>query len=101
MNTLPVAPYIHSSATSYAAAQEIDEHLNALQRQVLTRIQDTGGQTDEEIQDYLELNPSTERPRRIELLRKGLILDSGVTRKTKSGRAATVWIPRQFQTHLL
>jgi DNA-binding IclR family transcriptional regulator len=50
-----------------------------------------GGMTDEEIQRALKLNPSTERPRRIELVQAGKVRDSGRTRKTASGRAATVW----------
>jgi hypothetical protein len=50
----------------------------------------TGG-TDEELQDALGMNPNTQRPRRIELVERGLVRDSGRTRKTKSGRRATVW----------
>ena len=50
------------------------------------------GCTDEEIQDCLEMNPSTERPRRIELQMRQQIKNSGKTRKTKSGRQAIVWI---------
>jgi len=53
--------------------------------------QSTHGRTDEEIQRMLKLNPSTQRPRRIELVQAGKVRDSGRTRKTKSGRAATVW----------
>jgi hypothetical protein len=50
-----------------------------------------GGMTDEELQHYLELDPSTERPRRVELVERGLIVDSGERRKTRSGRSAIVW----------
>lgn len=38
------------------------------------------------------MNPSTERPRRVELVKGGWIRDSGKTRKTHSGSEATVWI---------
>jgi hypothetical protein len=50
------------------------------------------GATDEEIQDILGMNPSTQRPRRVELVDAGLIRDSGATRKTRSGRPAVVWV---------
>jgi hypothetical protein len=38
----------------------------------------------------LAMNPSTVRPRRVELARKGLIVQSG-TRRTTSGRMAGIW----------
>jgi len=49
------------------------------------------GATDEEIQKGCDLNPSTERPRRIELVEMGLAEPSGMTRKTSSNRNAIVW----------
>jgi DNA-binding IclR family transcriptional regulator len=48
------------------------------------------GLTDEEVQRRLDMNPSTQRPRRIELARRGLVVEAG-TRRTASGRMATVW----------
>jgi hypothetical protein len=48
------------------------------------------GLTDEEQQRLLEMNPSTQRPRRIELARRGLVVTCG-TRRTASGRNADVW----------
>lgn len=50
------------------------------------------GLTDEELQHGIGLEGSTQRPRRVELLRAGLIKDSGRTRATASGRQATVWV---------
>jgi hypothetical protein len=52
---------------------------------------DDFGITDEQIQNELGMNPSTERPRRLELEEQGLIFDSGEKRKTRSGRPAIVW----------
>jgi DNA-binding IclR family transcriptional regulator len=46
--------------------------------------------TDEEIATELSMNPSTVRPRRGELVRRGLVVQDG-TRRTASGRMATVW----------
>jgi hypothetical protein len=50
------------------------------------------GMTDTELQEELNMSGDTERPRRGELLKAGLIKDSGVTRKTKRGREAIVWV---------
>jgi len=90
------APFQQHSATSRAAAIEISKKLNPLQLAVLAFVVQRGalGATDEEIQNGLTMNPSTQRPRRIELERKGLVADSGTTRKTKAGRPAVVWVVR-------
>ena len=50
------------------------------------------GSTDEETAYALELDPSSSRPRRRELVERGLAVNSGRTRLTKSNRKATVWI---------
>ncbi len=50
------------------------------------------GRTDEELQAELGLNPSTQRPRRVELVEGGLVADSGRRRLTRSGRLAVVWV---------
>lgn len=49
------------------------------------------GLTDEQIQQVAKLSPSSERPRRGELVEMGLVEESGRRRPTPSGRAATVW----------
>ncbi len=51
-----------------------------------------GGLTDEELVEVLNMPSSTARPRRVELVRDGLLMDSSHTRKTRSNRAATVWM---------
>jgi FixJ family two-component response regulator len=86
------APAQAHSATSRAAADSLGGNtLNTLQRRVLDLLHATpGGLTDEEIANRLGMNPSTERPRRIELARRGLVVKAG-TRKTASGRNADVW----------
>lgn len=82
------------SETSVAAAELIEPHANTLQAEVLEylRIMGGDGATDEQMQEMLMLNPSTQRPRRIELVKAGLVIDSGRTRKTASGRQAMVWV---------
>ena len=85
------APAQRHSPTSVAAAASLDAcTLNALQRRVLEYLKANGPSTDEEIANGLGMNPSTERPRRIELQRRGLVVEAGA-RKTASGRQAVVW----------
>lgn len=84
------APSVNGSVTSAAAADSLSgKTLNALQRRVLEFIA-WRASTDEEIATELSMNPSTVRPRRIELVRRGLVVQDG-TRRTASGRMATVW----------
>lgn len=86
------APSVNGSITSAKAADSLGPAtLNAMQRRVLELLAATpDGLTDEEQQRLLGMNPSTQRPRRIELARRGLVVEAG-TRKTASGRMATVW----------
>lgn len=90
------APYVKGSKTSKAAAQQMEDEgeLGKLRAKVLAHLRKKGkkGATDEEMQDALGMNPSTQRPRRIELVDRGLAADSGQKRKTRSGRNAVVWI---------
>ena len=86
------APAVNGSITSAAAADSLGPAtLNAMQRRVLELLAVwPQGLTDEEMQHKLGMNPSTPRPRRIELARRGLVVEAG-TRKTVSGRMAVVW----------
>ena len=86
------APSVNGSITSAKAADSLGPAtLNALQRRVLELLAATpDGLTDEEMQTRLGMNPSTQRPWRIELARRGLVVEAG-TRRTASGRMATVW----------
>jgi hypothetical protein len=86
------APSVNGSITSAKAADSLGPAtLNAMQRRVLELLAAwPQGLTDEEMQHKLGMNPSTQRPRRIELARRGLVVEAG-TRRTASGRMATVW----------
>lgn len=87
-----IAPAVQTSRTSMQAADSLEPAtLNAMQRQVYEFLAARpDGATDEEMQAGLGMNPSTQRPRRIELARRGLVVEAG-TRKTRSGRMACVW----------
>ena len=90
-------PFQGHSPTSRAAAQQIASPARSLKSRVHDFIARRGdsGCTDEEIQIALEMNPSTQRPRRVDLVRDGVGEDSGRQRKTRSGRNATVWVIRE------
>lgn len=85
------------SPTSIAAAERIEPAAETLRGKALNYLRSVNGATDEQIQQALGLNPSTARPRRVELTEKGLVVESGEARKTSSGRWAVVWkaAPRQ------
>ena len=87
-----LAPSVNGSVTSAQAADSLTPAtLNNMQRRVLELLAATPeGLTDEEMQRRLRMNPSTQRPRRIELMRRGLVAEAG-TRRTASGRMAVVW----------
>ena len=85
-------PYQRHSDTSKTAAGRAKPDSATLRKRVLNLLRATPrGLTDEEIAEALGMNPSTQRPRRIELVTALMVRDSGVTRPTKSGRAAVVW----------
>ena len=85
------APSVRGSQTSAAAADSLDTPtLNRLERVVLEWLAQHGPATDEEIIAGTGLNPSTQRPRRIELVRRGIVTQAG-EKRTSSGRKATSW----------
>lgn len=80
------------SPTSVAAGDSIKGKAATLRQIVLAFLKaHPGGLTDEELQERIPMQPSTQRPRRVELVAAGLIEDSGKTKPTRSGRAATIW----------
>lgn len=88
------APAHNGTPTSIAAAEQIEPSAGTLRAQVLAYLRERGnaGATDEEMQTALTMNPSTQRPRRIELEKLGLVLRTAQTRKTASGRSAVIFI---------
>ena len=90
-------PFQGHSVTSRQAAESIAKPSRTLKAKVhfFISIRGRDGCTDEEIQTALGMNPSTQRPRRVELVRDGVVKDSGKQRKTRSGRNAVVWVIKQ------
>jgi hypothetical protein len=86
-------PAQRHSRPSVEAAEAIRPSTNRLRQRVFDYIESRGadGATDQECQKDLGMDESTQRPRRWELAQARLITQAG-TRRTKSGRAATVWV---------
>lgn len=85
--------WVRGSRTSHWAAEGIEPGAGTLRATVYAKLREfSGGLTDHQMQQMLGMNPSTQRPRRIELCESGLVMDSGRTRPTPSGRKAVVWI---------
>jgi hypothetical protein len=91
-------PYQQEHVTSFDAAMSIAPVAKSLRQRVLDYIVECGadGATDDEVQVATGLDSHTEVPRRIDLYRNGDVVDSGRTRLTRRGRAAVVWIAREF-----
>ncbi len=87
-------PSVAGSRTSKAAALSVEPRAGTLRARVLDCIREQGGNgaTDDEVQVWLEMNPSTQRPRRIELRDHGFVVDSGRQRVTRGGEMAAVWV---------
>ncbi len=84
-------------ATSHAAAASV-KGLRDSQNAVLRVLWVSGPATDEQIAvryehlaDAPRQSPSGLRTRRKELVERGLVVDTGHTRKLKSGRKAILW----------
>lgn len=75
---------------SAEAAEKIAPRVGLLHRQIL-RCLLGGAMTDEAMQAALNMNPSTQRPRRGELVDAGLVEDSGWFGRTASGAKAVKW----------
>jgi hypothetical protein len=88
-DSLPYQPHSAPSRDAAESMRPTAETGRALVLALLTG--KLGGLTDEEIQRMLRMNPSTERPRRCELVAAGKVRDSGRRRATISGRAAVIW----------
>ena len=96
MTEQPYLPFQQHSDTSRAAAEAFQPRAETELWRVWSLFKTRheagqGGLTDEEVQAHLEMGSSTERPRRIDLVRRGILRDSTARRPTSSGRAAVVW----------
>ena len=91
-------PHTAGSATSKESAEKIEGSVATLRDRVLRYLKSKQsiGAIDEEIQLALGMRADTECPRRRELVLKGLVTDSGFTRRTRANRRAVVWVCTDF-----
>lgn len=95
--TQPMPAPAHHAAprgTSEVAARRIAGAAGPLRQRIHAAIVEAGthGLTDNEGESLLSIKPQTWTPRRGELVKLGLVVDSGERRPTSSGRPAAVWI---------
>lgn len=94
MDLKPPAPFVQGSLTSLEAALSMEPHLHPLEQRIMVlfdyKKQYPPGWTDAELIE--RLGTQSARPRRIRLVQLGKLKDSGLTRKTPSGRRAAVWV---------
>jgi hypothetical protein len=82
----------HSPTSLAAAAGQGRGKRDADRRLILDLLRRSpSGYTDAAIQIQLRMDGNTERPRRGELVRLGLVVDSGERERTPRGRHAVVW----------
>lgn len=87
------APAMRQVRNSVAAANLVTERwARSAQARLIRVLGDAhpDAMTDEEMAEAADMNPSTQRPRRIELHGRGLIVAGGIGR-TRAGREATLW----------
>jgi hypothetical protein len=84
-------PFQSHSDTSLEAAESMEPKAGTLRWAVLWYLRDFGPATDERMQDVLQMPASTQRPRRVELVRAGFVYDTGRRALTRSGRHAVLW----------
>lgn len=92
------APPSVNTDTSRQAAAEITPHARALQVRVLACIaaQQGRGATCDEVEIEADIRQSTVSARVRELAVGGHVVDTGIRRRTRSGRKAIVWLAREW-----
>ena len=83
-------PYQSHSATSIEASDSMKGKTARIRDLVLESLRESDATDDELFRRFADYSPNTIRPRRVELLARGLIEAAG-RRVTSSGRSATVW----------
>jgi hypothetical protein len=87
-------PYVRGSLTSLQAAESIAEVSGSLRSKILAHISASGikGMTCDQCEEDLGMSHQTTSARIRELRRDKAILDTGLRRKTRSGRNAAVYV---------
>jgi hypothetical protein len=96
---LPTPPHQRHSEASRAAAESVRENAAAWRARLRAwfSLRGAEGATDLELfAAFPNANQSNLRPRRVDLMHAGDVVDSGKKRLTPSERLATVWVHREF-----
>lgn len=88
----PCVNYHSNADTSVEAWGTISDTTEAIKERIYTIILNFGGATCEEVEKRTKLSHQTVSARITELVKELKIKDSGIRRKTKSGRNARVYI---------
>lgn len=90
------APFVQGSRTSEAAAESIQPDLQRLEKLVVDAVRARGpsGATSDEIEVLLNLPHQTVSARFAGLKKRGVLIETEATRKTRSGRAAGVYLAK-------
>jgi hypothetical protein len=83
-------PFIQHSESSRLAARQLTGKAKSLRQQVFDFLKASGPATDKQIQEALSMEGSTQRPRRIELVERGLVVQMGKVMQP-NGRVAVAW----------
>lgn len=87
-----IPPHQSHSDTSIAAAVAAANTFGPMTAELLVNFtHELRGLTDEEGQEKYEIEGNSYRPMRVMLFRLGLVTDSGIRRRNRSGREAVVW----------
>ena len=89
--TYPHEPGYKEYETSRAAAERMMPRAGTLAARCLTYLRRWGQSTPDEAATYFGESILAIRPRFSELKEKGLIEDTGLRRKNRSGNSAKVW----------
>jgi len=89
--------YLHRDARDTSTAAYLKALQNSSSQRVrvwnlLSSLPPSEGLTDEEMQTVLVMGANTQRPRRLELVEAGVVIDSGKRRPTSIGNDAIVWV---------
>jgi hypothetical protein len=92
-------PSVAHSETSRETARSLAPETTAKAREAVREFLEKRGPfgaTDEDMQRSLPMEANTQRPRRVELVAEGFVVDSGRRRSTTAGRSAVVWVLTRY-----
>lgn len=98
MHHIPPSNGVPTSDEAAAAIEPVAQR----QRDILYAYvcdQYTLGTTNQEAEEALGMPAQTITPRMLELRKEGIVVDSGMKRKTRSGRRAIVWTDARYKDH--